>query len=37
MATLEQIGKALEAADEAGNVDDARALAAEYKRLSAAP
>lgn len=36
MATLQQIEVALRAADAAGNTEDARALAQEYARLSAA-
>lgn len=36
MATLEQIAEALRRADAAGNVDDARALAAAYKQMKAA-
>lgn len=35
MATLEQIANALRKADAAGNVDDARTLAAEYRRMQA--
>jgi hypothetical protein len=33
MATLEQLGAALVKADAAGNVDDAKALAMEIKRM----
>jgi hypothetical protein len=35
MATLEQIGAALKAADAAGNVDDAKRLAAAYRQMQA--
>ena len=35
MATLEQIGEALKRADAAGNVEDAKALAAAYKAMKA--
>jgi hypothetical protein len=37
MATLDQLGAALAKADAAGNADDARVLAAEIRKLRAAP
>ena len=37
MATLEQIADALRKADAAGNVDDARALAAAYRQMQSQP
>lgn len=37
MATLEQLEQALVKADAAGNADDARAFAAEIRKMRAAP